>query len=304
MPAYDVIGDVHGRADLLIELLIKLGYQPCGDSYFHPQRSAVFIGDLIDNGPQQTEVLALVRAMESMGRAKVIMGNHEYNAVCYATRDPDSPKYWLRPHNEKNMKQHQGFIDAFKGDNQAYWSAIHWLRQLPVFLELDGARFVHACWHQKTLDKVKPLLGPNNEISHDLLVRSAKLGNLEYDAFEILLKGPEMTLPEGHNFFDKYGNTRCDIRVKWWRTQARTYRDLALVPLGQEENVPSIDVKAANYSYLGKEPVFIGHYWLQGRPGLQTSRVACVDYSADGRLVAYRWDGETELSEDKFVSVG
>jgi hypothetical protein len=52
-------------------------------------------------------------------------------------------------------------------------------------------------------------------------------------------------------------------------------------------------------------PVFFGHYWLQGQPRPQASNVACVDYSVArwGRLVAYRWDGETALDAEKFVGV-
>ncbi|HEX8028863.1 MAG TPA: hypothetical protein VF491_10400 [Vicinamibacterales bacterium] len=51
--------------------------------------------------------------------------------------------------------------------------------------------------------------------------------------------------------------------------------------------------------------MFLGHYWLTGGIELQSSRCACVDYSAGkgGPLVAYRFDGETELSVDKFVRV-
>ena len=53
-------------------------------------------------------------------------------------------------------------------------------------------------------------------------------------------------------------------------------------------------------------PVFVGHYWMAGQPGLQSSKVACLDYSAakDGPLVAYRWDGEQELDARRFVAAG
>jgi hypothetical protein len=55
----------------------------------------------------------------------------------------------------------------------------------------------------------------------------------------------------------------------------------------------------------GEKPVFVGHYWLTGEPVLPASNVACVDYSVarEGLLVAYRWDGESDLNEDKFVTV-
>jgi len=48
----------------------------------------------------------------------------------------------------------------------------------------------------------------------------------------------------------------------------------------------------------GGNPFFIGHYWLTGTPELRSKKVACVDYSIarGGKLVAYRWEGENELS--------
>ena len=51
----------------------------------------------------------------------------------------------------------------------------------------------------------------------------------------------------------------------------------------------------------------MGHYWLDGEPELLAPNIACLDYSVaaktGGKLVAYRWDGERELSASKFVSV-
>jgi hypothetical protein len=53
-----------------------------------------------------------------------------------------------------------------------------------------------------------------------------------------------------------------------------------------------------------EHPVFCGHYWLTGTPDRQTAKVACVDYGAGkrGPLVAYRFEGERELSASSFVS--
>ena len=53
-------------------------------------------------------------------------------------------------------------------------------------------------------------------------------------------------------------------------------------------------------------PVFVGHYWLAGTPKPLATNVACTDYSVakGGKLVAYRWDGESTLHEEKFHWVG
>ncbi len=53
-------------------------------------------------------------------------------------------------------------------------------------------------------------------------------------------------------------------------------------------------------------PVFFGHYWLRAdRPSRLAANVACLDYSVakGGSLCAYRWDGENEIDDKKFVTV-
>ena len=53
-------------------------------------------------------------------------------------------------------------------------------------------------------------------------------------------------------------------------------------------------------------PVFFGHYWLRAdAPAVLAPNVACLDYSVakGGMLIAYRWDGEHQLSSSKFAWV-
>ena len=83
-----------------------LGYRPDerGGAFRHPERQAIFVGDLIDRGPEQLRVLATVKAMVDAGSAQIVMGNHEFNAVAYATEHPVGSGCYLRPHNEKNNR--------------------------------------------------------------------------------------------------------------------------------------------------------------------------------------------------------
>jgi hypothetical protein len=99
---YDLIGDIHGHADELISLLEQLGYGSNLGHYSHPSRKAVFVGDFIDRGPQIRETLAVVRPMVQRGSALAVMGNHEFNALCYHTPDPHQSGSFLRPHSVKN----------------------------------------------------------------------------------------------------------------------------------------------------------------------------------------------------------
>ncbi len=89
--AYDIIGDIHGQADKLHALLAHMGYEDRGGAYRHPSRTAIFVGDFIDKGPQQVESVMIVRNMVRANTAQAVMGNHEFNAIAWHTPDPDLP---------------------------------------------------------------------------------------------------------------------------------------------------------------------------------------------------------------------
>ena len=58
---YELIGDIHGHAAALQQLLGKLGYTRHKGVYRHSERQAIFFGDFIDRGPQIRETLEIVR---------------------------------------------------------------------------------------------------------------------------------------------------------------------------------------------------------------------------------------------------
>lgn len=83
---FDIIGDVHGCRDELLELLAELGYtiEPdgaedgAGPRAIPPSgRKAVFVGDLVDRGPDTPGVLRLVMDMVERGDALCVPGNHD-----------------------------------------------------------------------------------------------------------------------------------------------------------------------------------------------------------------------------------
>jgi predicted MPP superfamily phosphohydrolase len=117
---YDIIGDIHGCADKLEALLSRLGYLKQGGVWKHADRIAVFLGDYIDRGPEILETLKIVRDMREAGAAVALMGNHEFNAVCWNTPDPAHPGQHLRPHNEKNRLQHEASLDQLAGCYQMW----------------------------------------------------------------------------------------------------------------------------------------------------------------------------------------
>jgi protein phosphatase len=77
---FDIIGDVHGCFDELAALLAELGYRvdaTLPDAAPPAGRKAVFLGDLVDRGPDSVRVLRLVMAMAARGDALVLPGNHD-----------------------------------------------------------------------------------------------------------------------------------------------------------------------------------------------------------------------------------
>lgn len=76
---FDFIGDVHGCLPELRELLHQLGYQLHESGTVTPPagRTAVFVGDLVDRGPDSPGVLRLVMQMVQAGQALCVPGNHD-----------------------------------------------------------------------------------------------------------------------------------------------------------------------------------------------------------------------------------
>ena len=150
---YDIIGDVHGQAGKLKRLLAVLGYREGAMGYYHPTfgRIAIFVGDLVDRGPNIREVLWIVRNMVDSGNAFVVMGNHEFNAMAYHTQNDRGE--WIREHSDKNNQQHHETLCQLANPFPDEWSDwLKWFAQLPLFLNLGDVRVVHAAWHPEAID--------------------------------------------------------------------------------------------------------------------------------------------------------
>jgi protein phosphatase len=90
---FDIIGDIHGCFEELCELLTTLGYtinsvQPTDENFGFqiltpPTRKALFLGDLVDRGPDSVSVLKLVMSMVNAGTAYCVQGNHDFKLQKY-----------------------------------------------------------------------------------------------------------------------------------------------------------------------------------------------------------------------------
>ncbi len=306
MAGYDIIGDIHGCATELKTLLAQLGYRrDDAGVYRHPERTAVFVGDLVDRGEGQLEVLEIVKAMVDSGGAQIVMGNHEFNAICYGTPHPDRPGDFLRTHQDpKNEEGHRAFLTQLNQEQQAYY--LDWFATFPLWLDLGELRVVHACWNAEAMAVVRAATGGDRLTDLQHYLDASTKGHPLYEAVEILLKGPEINLEEYGQpaYHDHGGKKRSKARVRWWDSDARTLdkiadvRDVRTVDGGEYPPLPAVEVdeKHLGYVYTDRVPVIYGHYWFDwdGHRDDWTEYTACVDFSAvrnGGKLVAYRWDG-------------
>lgn len=157
---FDIVGDVHGCADELFELLSDLGYgieelaepqkldtEPSGRPFagFHqvplyydvtpPEgRTLVFVGDLVDRGPDSPRVLKLAMSMVRAGTALAVPGNHDAKLVRY-----------LRGRDVKIAHGLQQTIDQLAEQPEEFRDHVaKFLDSLVSHIVLDGGRLVVA----------------------------------------------------------------------------------------------------------------------------------------------------------------
>lgn len=323
MTKYDIIGDIHGYGVELKALLEKLGYRRDKNGIYtapEPNHMVVFTGDYIDRGSENFEVIDIVRSMVDAGQAHAIMGNHELNASLFHTTHPNDKQGGepqpLRPHGKRNIHQHQAFLDEAALDAEQAARNIEWIKALPVYLELDGLRFVHALWDQPAIDflHTEGLLRDDHTVQPDRWNELARKYTPGCDAIELLTKGVEVPLPPGVRFFDADGIRRNKARLKWWANPGDPNLKLADVILDvPHEVIPNIpapeDIKARmrEVQQLEDSTVFFGHYWQRGEyPTVESPHAICVDQSVakDGHLAAATVTVENgKIAEMTFESV-
>jgi protein phosphatase len=140
---FDIIGDIHGCAEELQTLLSKLGYQvEWSDDHGErtvavkpPEgRKAVFVGDLVDRGPNSPDVLRIAMSMTAAGTAYAVQGNHDRKF-----------ERWLAGRKVTIAHGLQQTIDQVEGQDRGFRET------LPKFLDglrshvwLDGGRLAVA----------------------------------------------------------------------------------------------------------------------------------------------------------------
>jgi len=147
-PEHDIaiIGDIHGRADLLSALLDKL-YR------VSPQAAWVFVGDYVDRGPDSKSVLAHLSGLGSL--VICLRGNHEVMLLQFLDDPIEHGGLWLRNGGVATLASYGIEIgdnpstDELQAARQALQLALadgtqDWLRNLPLYWQSNNLLVTHA----------------------------------------------------------------------------------------------------------------------------------------------------------------
>jgi protein phosphatase len=135
----DIVGDVHGCLEELLELMAALGYRvrrENGDFEVTPPqgRKLAFAGDLVNRGPATVDVLRLAMSMARAGQAFCVAGNHDLNLL-KAMQDGANP---VAPFLAQSMEQLGREPKKFRAQ------AADFLAELPIYSLFDGGRLAIA----------------------------------------------------------------------------------------------------------------------------------------------------------------
>ncbi len=172
---FDIVGDIHGCIDELRELLDLLGYDvstPDGSILAPAGRTAVFLGDLVDRGPNSMAVLRLVMDMVETGAAICLIGNHD-------------DKLW-RKLIGRNVQLKHGLAETvaqLTREPSAFQELLRrFLGELPAHCVLDGGRLVVA-----HAGLTASLHGRETGRARDFALYGATTGRLDAVGFPIRL---------------------------------------------------------------------------------------------------------------------
>ena len=208
----DFIGDVHGELEALQRLLAHLGYRP--DGSHAAGRHLVFLGDLVDRGPDSPAVALLVRELVANHHASCILGNHEMNAMLGKKRTYNR---WLGHHEGMSGPLEQA-PQASPPTRSA--KILDFFRTLPVVLEHDALRVVHACWDDRAVEVLRRS-GPDADVVSCLRVADDALRRAELVGIGPLCQSQSQShsavvvWPEIPAF---EGASRRTVRTPWWET--------------------------------------------------------------------------------------
>lgn len=251
----DIIGDVHGEAGALATLLDRLGYDGLGRH--RDDRKLVFVGDLVDRGPNSVGVVDMVRPLVESGNAQLVLGNHELNLLRQKRKHGN---HWFYGETEVIRKDKAALsYQVLAPSDEWRASTLEFLSNQPLVLERKDICVVHAAWNGPSIAALRA--ADQDESSFSGLM----------DAMQLFEKSCESKIKDqkakGGSSFDI--SIECDL-IK------QNGNPVKVVTSGLEERVDEKFFAGGKWRWIGRrrwwnqyvgDPlVVIGHYWRRVQP--------------------------------------
>jgi hypothetical protein len=180
----------------------------------------VFVGDLVDRGPDSPSVVEYVQQLVNRGRGQCVLGNHDLNLLL---NHPKHENGWF---DGKEFVSKGGVVSQRSADDRCRRRILDFYTHLPIALERADLRVVHACWDDDMISFARrstSVLALYHEhadrIQHDAECRTGidaiDIGLLHQNKnpVKIITSGPEerTAQPELSG-----GRMRSERRVQWW----------------------------------------------------------------------------------------
>lgn len=301
----DIVGDVHGELDALRALLAEAGYD--GEGRHSEGRHLVFLGDLVDRGPDSPGVVRLVRDLVEAGRASVVLGNHELNLL-RGERKAGNDWFWgERSHHDERYQPWAWAVPTSRHEMLSFFA------QMPLALVRHDLRIVHAAWHGPSVEALNGV-GGGDDLGSLFSELDADAGSrLETSGLVDAAKGEKAVWR--HHFADPTADMPLLRAVGKLDEERQMLNPLRVLTSGVERRAERPFFASGQWrfaqrvrwwdDYADDAAVVVGHYWRQfapldrqvlgkGDPDLfegvpsvswlgPKSNVFCVDYSVGGR---------------------
>jgi hypothetical protein len=292
----DLVGDVHGEIGALCSLLDHLGYAEGG---IHPQgRRLVFLGDLVDRGPDSPAVVRLVRGLVADGLAQCVLGNHELNLLLGLRKEGNG---WFFGEPAEPMGRPPRRVPQAPADERLRQQSLAFFRRLPLALERPDLRAVHACWDADAVRRVRHRTDAEQaarefkEAIEDQIRREPPadetgrmLALQNGNPVQVLTSGPERRVPR----FWADGKGRQQGRLPWWEEYGRNQPFCVFghhwrLRLPGEEGIQHLFDEARPHAVLGGGRAMCLDYSVGKRHRERLDGVGPGNYHT--RLAALRW---------------
>lgn len=313
----DIVGDVHGEIDALHRLLARLGADPVRGTV---RRPLVFVGDLVDRGPDSPAVVELVMRLVQAGVAHMVLGNHEVNLLRRLRKEGNGWAYGEAADHHpvaSNVGVHLVPFSSRLIDAAQREQFLSFFQGLPLVLQRADLRVVHAAWSDAALVSLQGhtdagALATHTERAIEVKLRTDGVLEQEHEEFRRFagLKRLDVVpdLLVAHPVAELARQMGNPVRVLTSGTE-RPVDGLPFYTGGKWRFLQRHDWWA---DYQDDAAVVVGHYWrrrngaaVDGKPDAWATdadtdwagargNVFCVDYSV-GRRFLERYHGRTKF---------